>query len=315
MPSGRSPGADTASPSNRHAYDPEVRRIATLADLFAIGLPLVGGAMVLGCIAGVASGHGWIAAACAVGALASAAGVLWPRRRLEMPPAADGVTLVAVNLWYLNPSVEQAVADVLACRPDVAVVSEVGDVADRALSAALPHRVLLWREGSKGHGVYSRWPLEQLPLPKDMGAFAHVKVAGPVPMTLLAIHVRRPVLFRSRQNETTSFAQFHAANRRLIDWLDASDPELVVAGDFNTCDRQVGYWQLVRRKADALRSQPARSTFRKGRFWRLLVLRIDHVFIPRGWAASSARTVGVTGSDHRAVAVTIAPADGAGTAR
>ena len=41
--------------------------------------------------------------------------------------------------------------------------------------------------------------------------------------------------------------------------------------------------------------------------WRPLLLRIDHVFVPRDWCSAAPERFAVRGSDHQGVAVDVGP--------
>jgi endonuclease/exonuclease/phosphatase family metal-dependent hydrolase len=80
-----------------------------------------------------------------------------------------------------------------------------------------------------------------------------------------------------------------------------------VAGDLNTSDRAVSYRQMDSALSDAMRSSAAGATTYVGGWWPVLMLRIDHVFVTRGWCAADPGTFTPAGSDHLGVEVAVGP--------
>ena len=90
------------------------------------------------------------------------------------------------------------------------------------------------------------------------------------------------------------------------------DP-VVIAGDLNLSDRAHGYRLLCEGRRDAVRGSFARSTFvGDGLMWRLLKLRIDHIFIPADWSHGGGSSFKLIGSDHHGVRADIGPTSGGG---
>lgn len=283
-----------------------MRRSELFIDLVAFALPLVG----IGSIAAAVVFGVWFSAWCAVGfvllAVLAFGLVLWPRRRMRAPVAERGVKVLAVNLWYLNKRMADGARDIVAAGPDVVVVSELGEVAHEVLAAAFEHHVVMSTGGARGHGVYSRLPLERLPDPPQAGPLLHLRVGGEQPFELLAAHLPRAVLFEEPSDGTASFDEFDAGVKMLAE-LARAGSDRVVAGDLNLSDRQRGYRLLVDGRLDAMRTGVARATFKGSPKWRLLSFRIDHIVVPANWAVADARRVTISGSDHVAVCAVIAP--------
>ena len=84
-----------------------------------------------------------------------------------------------------------------------------------------------------------------------------------------------------------------------------ADP-VVIAGDFNMSDRQLGYRRMTSVFRDATRTGWAADTYDHA-VWRLLFMRIDYVFVEQDWCAAAAERFTVPGSDHQAVATTVGP--------
>jgi endonuclease/exonuclease/phosphatase family metal-dependent hydrolase len=82
---------------------------------------------------------------------------------------------------------------------------------------------------------------------------------------------------------------------------------VVMAGDFNMSDRQLGYRRLTTDLRDAMTAAGwGHATFPDG-IWAPLLMRIDHVFVPADWCAARSRTLDVPGSDHDGLEVEVGP--------
>ena len=125
------------------------RLVADLWDLSCIAVPLVAIVGVPG--AAVAAAMGWWSVAVALAVLAAGAvvAIVLPRRRRPAPVAATGVRIVAANLWNKNPVMAQAARDLVALRPDVLIVSELGQAAHEVLVEAFAHHEVLSIGGSE----------------------------------------------------------------------------------------------------------------------------------------------------------------------
>jgi endonuclease/exonuclease/phosphatase (EEP) superfamily protein YafD len=292
-----------------------VRRILVdLWDLVSIGVPGVGVVAGAGVMAAAIAGVWWASVVLALVVVVTAVFTWWPRRRIEALPATDGVRVLAANLWYWNPDMVTAGRSLLAVGADVVVVSELSTTAHEVLVEHYAHHEVLTFDGSTGHGVYSRFPLERLP---DLqvggisvpGQVVWVRVMAPVPFVLCGAHLPRPTVVAKASDGTARFAVCRDGVRRMAE-IVAAMPDAVVAGDLNLSDRQPAYGDLVRGRLDAMRTVRAGNTFHATpwhAYWRLFAMRIDHLVVPAGWRVSDAKVVPISGSDHRGVCATIAP--------
>jgi endonuclease/exonuclease/phosphatase (EEP) superfamily protein YafD len=80
---------------------------------------------------------------------------------------------------------------------------------------------------------------------------------------------------------------------------------VVVAGDLNSTDRARDYRLLDAGLVDAMRDGWAGPT--SVTQWRAFLLRIDHLFVGRGWCGDGAHRVELPGSDHDAIVATVGP--------
>lgn len=198
---------------------------------------------------------------------------------------------------------------------DVIAVSELTPEEARHFGRAgiddvFPHSVLKPAPGAGGIGLWSRFPLAELQLPKDQRsgyAAARLRVPGVRFDPLVAsLHITSPVTA-----EPNSFDRWRNTitdmKTRLADFAEAAGPAaVIVAGDFNSTPDMRQFRDLLTNSyRDAVEQMGAgfAPTFPSNK-WFPPVLVIDHV-VTRNATASSIRTVDILGSDHRALLATI----------
>ncbi|HKZ76269.1 MAG TPA: endonuclease/exonuclease/phosphatase family protein, partial [Actinomycetota bacterium] len=156
--------------------------------------------------------------------------------------------------------------------------------------------------------VWSRWPLARLPAAPALAdqKVLRIRVDRPdSPFVLHVVHAPNPLY-------ETTFERQEAFAAQLVDAALAEDLPAVLVGDLNLSDRAQGYRIITRSMRDAMRagSWPA-DTYRL-HFWRALLLRIDHLFVPKDWCATDPAVFDVPGSDHRGIEATIGPCPASG---
>lgn len=235
--------------------------------------------------------------------------VLGPWRPLGGGTPAPPMRVVEANTFGDNTQVAAIVADVGAQRPDVLVISEVSDALDLALRDRFPAAVRsIEPNGKPGDvAVYSRYPLQPLPLPRVVAdqRGARVVVTSPAgPLVLFAMHLQKPGI------DPSSVEVGFRTHRRIVDRLVAAVAAerrpVIVAGDLNLSDRTSGYRTLMGVLDDGARAGWAGPTSLR-RTTRPLLARIDHVLMPEGWCSRASRRFTLHGSDHHGVATTIGP--------
>ena len=191
-------------------------------------------------------------------------------------------------------------AALLADPADVTVISENAFGVHERFVAAYRHSVY---GRANDVGVYSRYPLRVLdPAGPDLPG-VRVRVEAPVPFTLYALHVPRPWI-TDRGYEVTP-VEHHRIMVALAAQVAAEPGPVVLAGDLNTTDRGRDHRVMTAVLTDAVRDTwqgPTQVTS-----WRLLLLRIDHIFVSRGWCGDDPLHVPLPGSDHDAVTATVGP--------
>jgi endonuclease/exonuclease/phosphatase family metal-dependent hydrolase len=281
-----------------------VRNHEGAVDVVAVSMPAIGGVTLVAAILLVRRGlRGGAAIAGSIAVLALVTTVL-PRLPQPTAPPVDPVRLVSANVFQFSRWPGKA-ADTMTSRgADIVVSVEMGRSYWRHLAEANAYPYAA-RRGAQG--VLSNWPLEPLPtldgLPPDRIFPVQVDRPGG-PFVIYVVHLLNPL------HETT-FSEQHDLVEQLLATVDAETLPTVIAGDLNLSDRTSAYRLLDGDRRDAMRAQvwppwaawPA-STYVHG-LWRALLLRIDHVFVPKDWCARDPGTFGVPGSDHRGLEVQI----------
>lgn len=217
------------------------------------------------------------------------------------PLPTASLTLLTANLFWDNPTPDAAVDALLAVGADVEV----------AVETTAEHRETMERIDT-AHPyaatddqlvVRSRYPVTAMLDPTHVPARQILRVTIEAPagtFVLYAVHALNPL------SESTFASQLVWVDRLLRAAAQEALP-VVIAGDFNMSDRQLGYRRLVGDMRDAITAGGrGRTTYSSG-IWAPLFLRIDHVFVSREWCGMNARTVDLPGSDHDGVAVAIGP--------
>ena len=243
-------------------------------------------------------------AAAAALAAASLGLVVRPRGMPRPQPGASGPMLqvLTANLYFGRADAEVLVARVRQTGADVLFLQELTSEAVTRLKQAgledlMPHAHLELWGGSRGSGIYSRFPLSEGPAvaPVYMAQpTAVLELPGGGAVELICVHPVAP----------------HPGRRGAARWrqdLGVLPPpgELprVLAGDFNaTLDHaafrrvlRLGYADAARQTGDAL--TPTWGVPGRGR----PVLTLDHVLVDRSCAVLASAVHYLPGSDHRAV--------------
>jgi endonuclease/exonuclease/phosphatase (EEP) superfamily protein YafD len=227
--------------------------------------------------------------------------IVGPRLPHPGPAPLEPLRLASANVFSENAAADAAVHALMAQGADVEVAVETSpafrlalDVLDTAHPYVAIDDQLVLR---------SRFPVELLDDPPNVPArrILRASIDGPGgPFVLYAVHALNPL------SEST-FAQQLAWVRHLRVAAARETAPVVIAGDFNMSDRQVGYRELAGTLRDAITASGwGRTTYPNG-IWAPLLLRIDHVFESRSWCAAGGARFDVPGSDHDGIAVSIGP--------
>ncbi|MEW6472726.1 MAG: endonuclease/exonuclease/phosphatase family protein [Actinomycetota bacterium] len=238
--------------------------------------------------------------------LAGGAAVVGPWRPQPIPPPVQGWRIVMANVSSRNAAVDQAVADALAQQGDLVLMLEAGEdppAPSGFTAVALP--------SYSNQVILSRFPARLLDRPVNWPKRlrAH-RIGVDAPSGRVVVYLAHLVRPHLGLRGVIRLPRQMAAQRRERDALLASarreTAPVVLVGDFNSSDRGRGYRRITDRFRDAMRSRWAGPTYAAS-LWRPLLLRIDHVFVPRDWCSAEPERFDLRGSDHRGVAVDVGP--------
>jgi endonuclease/exonuclease/phosphatase (EEP) superfamily protein YafD len=245
-------------------------------------------------------------------------GLFWPNG--EEAPEGPVLTVMTYNLLGFNMDGEGVVAALLQSDADIIGLSElsppVAAAIERELRHEYPYQALDPRDGVTGSGVLSRLPFKAVDAPElhDVGWIS--------PPTVIELEFDGQAVLFVRVHLSSGAPQFQARERQarlLSDYAAAQDRPVIIAGDFNTTDRNDSYAILTEHLYDAWEKAgtglgntfPGASkdvtpgSSRPDAFGISLpkwLIRIDYVFCTYHWQAVDARIGPWDGrSDHRPV--------------
>jgi endonuclease/exonuclease/phosphatase family metal-dependent hydrolase len=241
----------------------------------------------------------------ATAALAAAAlGVVVRSRRIPRPqPGACGPMLrvLTANLYFGRADADVIVDRVRQARADVLFLQELtADAVTRLKQAGLeelmPHTLLELRGGSRGSGIYSRFPLSEGPAVTSVymaQPTALLKLPGGEAVELVCVH---PVTPRLGNGGATRW------RAELGVLPPPGELPRVLAGDFNaTLDHAVFRDVLRLGYADAGLQAGNALTPTWGPPGKGAVLTLDHVLVDRSCAVLAYSVHVLPGSDHQIV--------------
>lgn len=286
-------------------------RPALVVAVQSLTRPLVPAAAGLSALAAVH--RQWtLTAACALAAAATLCFGLAVGRRPPAPAAptslGEPLTIVHGNLWFANDEMRhdpQRVADALmSLEPDVIALSEytrehAAVFATTTMASRYPHRVERAAQRAAGSAIWSRRPVRPAEGPDTMPITAAAEIDG---ITVFAVHTPSPI------------ANLDAWLGALELWGRSAPPAgrpTVAIGDYNA-----DLWHPALRRAlrngwrDAHQSLGALVSASWPRHRRPLpaFVRLDRALVNSGLTVISVDAHELPGSDHRAVAVTVAVA-------
>jgi endonuclease/exonuclease/phosphatase family metal-dependent hydrolase len=235
---------------------------------------------------------------------AAALGLVVRSRRIPRPqPGACGPMLrvLTANLYFGRADAQVIVARVRQLGADVLFLQELtADAVTRLKQAGLedlmPNTQLDLRGGSRGSGIYSRFPLSEGPTvtPVHMAQpTAVLELPSGYAVELICVH---PVTPRLHNGGSARWRE------ELGVLPQPGELPRVLAGDFNaTLDHAVFRNILRLGYADAALQTGNALTPTWGGPGRNAVLTLDHVLVDRGCAVLEYSVHALPGSDHRAV--------------
>ena len=243
---------------------------------------------------------------------------------------AGALTLMTFNVLAWTRDGDDIAAAIARIDPDVVTLQEIGPRPMArlliALGDRLPYSAVHATPSSAGTATLSRFPLSDAE-PFTLSALgghwcARMTVHAPTgPIALFNIHTKIPRLRMSRRHLGRYWlpAAFHAERRlvevhKLCAMIDAIEGPLLLMGDFNMTERSEDYALIARRLTDAYR-EVGRGLGQTFPAWRSVpqslplpfpMLRLDHIWYSRHFAAVWAKVGPSAGSDHHSVVVRVA---------
>jgi endonuclease/exonuclease/phosphatase (EEP) superfamily protein YafD len=247
----------------------------------------------------------WPAAALAALATVALMALIAPRA-IGGPDSLEGVPVrvMSANVLAGHADAARLVEFARDRDADVLCVEELTPEFVRSLDAAgvgrlLPQHALSVREGVRGSGIYSRYPLRPLPLPEISSSRARMTIRPGLAVDLMAVHnLPTPTSPSAVGGWGDGLGRLPGAS--------AAGPIQVLAGDFNaTIDQSEfrdlldrGYYDAGERMGDGL--TPTWPAIRGSD--RYLPVTIDHVIYDRHRAGVRDYDVlDLPGTDHRTV--------------
>ncbi|MEU8182209.1 endonuclease/exonuclease/phosphatase family protein [Micromonospora sp. NPDC049044] len=274
--------------------------------------PYIAGFSVLPLALALALRRWWPAAVAALTAVALL-GVVAPRALAAPQPPATGPTvrLLTANLLAGAGDARTLVELVRRNEVDLLTVQEFTPAAQAALDQAgldrlLPYRQLNAEIGTPGSGLYSRWPLTDVGLRRNLNGWGFTQAYGTV-----AIPGAPPIRVESA-HPSAPYALDQVGNWRAD--LGAQPPATpdgglqILAGDFNaTLDHGPLRALLRTGYVDAADVTGEGLTGTWGPYDGDLIppVTIDHVLVDRRIAVQAVRVLALPGSDHRPVLATL----------
>lgn len=285
-----------------------VRDLGAAFDVVATGLPVI---VVSVAVAGLLLArvtHRATPAVLSISLLAmGSVAVLGPWLPRSGPPPLHPMRVVSTNVLDGNPSPAKALDDIRAQDGDVVAVVEGGSkIVEQGLRRLYP---FAGRDRTTEHILVARYPVRKLPVPVRLLSVVQVtrwEVRPPSgSVVVYTVHLNHPAV-REVRSIRPKLRRQRDQVRALLDAEAAELEPTMLIGDFNISDRTWGYRQLASRLPDAMRRITGGPTYVRIRY-RPFLLRIDNIFVPKGWCSDDSVRFHIRGSDHRGVAATVGP--------
>ncbi|HWC29286.1 MAG TPA: endonuclease/exonuclease/phosphatase family protein [Dehalococcoidia bacterium] len=250
-------------------------------------------------------------------------GLFWPNS--EEKPEGTVLTVMAYNVLGFNMDGEGVVDALRKSDADIIGLSELNRQVARAIARDLreeyPYQTLDPQDGVTGSGVISRLPFEAVSVPDlhDVGWIS--------PPTVVELQFEGQQVLFVRVHSASGARHFEARERQahlLSEFASTAQQPVIIAGDFNTTDRNDSYEILTEHLYDAWEkvgsglgntfpgaSKEVTPGSSRPDMWGIDVpqwlIRIDYVFCTYDWEPVDAR-IGPWdgGSDHRPVIAEVA---------
>ena len=222
--------------------------------------------------------------------------------------SGSAMSILHVNVLYVNPTPNQAARDVIDNDADVLTFSELTTELLDALLAhehagRWPHRHVVLGPGADGVGVWSKYPLANARegrLVTKTALLSQVTTDSGHRFSLVVVHPMPPV----NRAKTRDWAP---SLRAIGEVVTMSDLPAIVIGDFNTTFWHGPLRDLFARglrSAHLIHGQFLAGTFPIGR-WLRPIVRLDHALVTKGVVVHDVHDFRVSGSDHLGIVVSV----------
>jgi len=255
----------------------------------------------------------WRAAIVAGAVAAGLVAVVLPRGIGGDQPTAHGpvVRILTANLMFGEADPNRIIQLVRSTNADIVSLQEftteaVTRLEGAGLTSLLPYKVIDPRWGAAGSGLYSRYPMQQLPpLPRTQMAMpqAELTLPGGRRLEVTAVHPVPPISAESFHDWKRDLGELPSARPPAAASANgASGPVRILAGDFNaTLDHATLRKLIGRGYADAADRAGEGLTPTWGLTEPRPPLTIDHVLVDRRCRVDKVEIHDLPGSDHRAL--------------
>ncbi|MBO2445985.1 endonuclease/exonuclease/phosphatase family protein [Actinomadura barringtoniae] len=255
----------------------------------------------------------WKAAIAAGVVAAGLVAVVLPRAIGGDQPSAHGpvVRILTANMLFGEADPNRIIQLVRSTNADILSLQEfttgaVGRLEGAGLTSLLPYKVIDPRWGAAGSGLYSRYPMQQLPpLPRTQMAMPQAEVTLPSGRRLevTAVHPVPPISAESLHDWKRDLGELPSARPPAeASAGNASGPVRILAGDFNaTLDHATLRKLIGRGYADAADRAGEGLIPTWGLTEPRPPLTIDHVLVDRRCRVQKVEIHDLKGSDHRAL--------------
>ena len=242
-----------------------------------------------------------------LGVMLLAAPIAVPDSQLEPIADADGLTVASANLLYLNDHVADVIPVLEDLDPDVVVFSEYtrehqAALQDSEFARSYRHRVDAGGRGASRIAVWSRRPVTVHDRPDTHMGSLDLTIAGPDgDVRMIAMHAKSPLSNYDRWQEDLAVATEIGRS--------AADPTLLI-GDLNSSPWHPNFRRLLDAGfVDAHIAHGKGFSTSWPTTWSIPpFVRLDHALTIAGLVSTDVVDFDVSGSDHRGVMVTVAPA-------
>ena len=231
----------------------------------------------------------------------------------------ESLRVLSLNTFYLYDSDRELNAAVEQVQPDIIALQEVNPVLARKFDELAETWPFQERVSVRVNGriaILSKFPI--LSVEGDDDWFGCHCVQALVAwhgreIRIVVMHIRAPSFGSTLGQRTLVLNSFDDSAQkltfdRLIPTIAASREPVLVVGDFNTTERQVGYKRLYELGLKDAHEEAGwglgltyPAPFNRFSWLPISLIRIDHLFYDESWRATKTWTQSLMKSDHQAI--------------